>query len=327
MRVMRLPMVLAVSLLAVASTVCAQAPPKIPRVGILSAGPPSMRTSPSNLGFDKRMNELGWVEGQNFSVEYGYAEGKIERLPAIAADVAGRVDLLVAIGSEFTLGAAIQASRTIPIVMIAINYDPVARGYLTSLARPSGNVTGVFLQQVELAPKRLQLLKQAIPGATRVAVLWDVLSEDQLKAAQQATASLKVELRAIEVREAPSDLESAFREAVRGRADAALVMASTFFYRDRERIAQLALKHRLPTACAHPDDADAGNLMAYGANLADMFGRAAEYVDKILRGAKPADLAVEQPTRFELVLNLKTARTLAVAVPASLRLRADRVIE
>jgi len=270
---------------------------------------------------------VGWIDGQNVALEFAFADGKIERLPALAADLAPRVDLMVAIGSEFTLRAAAQASRTIPIVMIAINYDPVARGYLANLARPTGNVTGVFLQQVELTPKRLQLLKQALPKAGRVAVLWDALSADQLKAAQQAAASLRVELRAIEVREAPSDLDDAFREATRGRAAAVLVLASTFFYRDRERLAQLALKHRLPTVCAHPDDADAGNLMAYGANLADMFGRAAEYVDKILRGARPGDLAVEQPTRFEMVLNMKTAKTLAITIPASVKLRADRVID
>src|SRR5712691_7255415 len=324
---MRLPVVVAVSLLAVASAVAAQTPPKVPRVGVLSAGPPSMRTSPSQQGFNKRMIELGWTDGQNVAIEFAFADGKIDRLPALGADLAGRADLVVAVGSEFTLRAATQAGRAIPIVMIAINYDPVARGYLTSLARPGGNLTGVFLQQVELAPKRLQLLKEVLPRAGRVAVLWDALSADQLKAAKDAAASLKVELRPIEVQDAPSDLENAFREAARGRADAALVLASTFFYRHRERIAQLALKHRLPTVCAHPEDGDAGNLMAYGANLADMFGRAAEYVDKILRGAKPADLAVEQPTKFDLVLNMKTARALALAIPASVRVRADRVID
>src|SRR5712691_3894280 len=324
---MKLPVVVAVALLAGASAVGAQTPPKIPQVGILSAGPPSMRTSPSQQGFNKRMIELSWIDGQNVAIEFAFADGKIDRLPALGADLASRVDLLVAIGSEFTLRAATQAGRAIPIVMIAINYDPVARGYLTSLARPGGNLTGVFLQQVELAPKRLQLLKQALPRAGRVAVLWDALSADQLKAAQQAATSLKVELRAIEVRDGPADLDNAFREAARGRADAALVLASTFLYRDRQRIAQLALKHRLPTVCAHPDDANAGNLMAYGANLADMFSRAAEYVDKILRGAKPADLAVEQPTRFELVLNMKTARAFGLAIPAAVKLRADRVID
>jgi putative ABC transport system substrate-binding protein len=324
---MKLKVVIAVALLAMASIVRAQTPPKVPRIGVLSAGPSSMRTSPSNQGFEKRMSELGWVEGQNLTVEYGFADGKIESLPALAVDLARRVDLMVAVGSEFTLRAATQASRTIPIVMIAINYDPVARGYLASLGRPTGTVTGVFLQQVELAPKRLQLLKETLPRASRVAVLWDALSADQLKAAKDAATSLKVELRPIEVHDAPADLENVFREAARGRADAALVLASTFFYRDRERIAQLALKHRLPTVCAHPEDGDAGNLMAYGANLADMFGRAAEYVDKILRGAKLTDLPVEQPTKFEMVLNLKTAKTLAVTIPRSVRLRADRLID
>jgi len=286
-----------------------------------------MRTSPSQQGFNKRMSELRWIDGQNVILEFAFADGKIDRLPGLGADLAGRADLMVAIGSEFTLRAATQAGRAIPIVMIAINYDPVERGYLTSLARPGGNLTGVFLQQVELAPKRLQLLKQALPRVGRVAVLWDALSADQLKAAQQAATSLKVELRAIEVRDGPADLDNAFREAARGRADAALVLASTFLYRDRQRIAQLALKHRLPTVCAHPDDANAGNLMAYGANLADMFSRAAEYVDKILRGTKPADLAVEQPTRFEMILNMKTARAFGLAIPASVKLRADRVID
>jgi putative tryptophan/tyrosine transport system substrate-binding protein len=300
---------------------------KIPRISVLSAGTAGMRTMPSQQGFDKRMRALGWIDGQNVTVEYSFAEGKLERLPALAADLVRRVDLVVAVGSEFTLRAATQASRAIPIVMIAINYDPVALGYVASLAQPGGNVTGVFLQQVELTPKRLQLLKEALPRAGRVAVLWDALSADQLKAAKQAASSLRVELRAIEQRGAPSDIDGAFREAVRGRADAALVLASTFSYRDRERIAQLALKHRLPTVCAHPEDADAGNLIAYGANLSAMFGRAAEYVDKILHGAKPADLPVEQPTKFELVINIKTAKALGLTIPQSVLLQANQVIE
>lgn len=317
--------VTAVSMLAAAFDATAQAPAKVARVGILSAGVP--RSAPLYQAFDKGMSELGWIDGQNLAVEFRSADGKLERLPGLAADLARGVDLIVAPGSDFTLRAAKQAAGTLPIVIVAIDYDPHSLGYVDSLARPGGNVTGVFLQQPELTPKRLELLKEALPGASRVAVLWDAVSADQLKAAIHAASSLRVELRPLELRNPPYDFDGALREAARGRADAALLLAFPLAFRDRAQIAQLALKHRVPTVSPFREYAEAGGLMAYGANLSDMFRRAAEYVDRILRGAKPADLPVEQPTKFEMVLNMKTARTLALAIPRSVRLRADKVIE
>jgi len=317
-----------VSILTAVFSAKAQAPAKVARVGLLSAGTAGLfRTAPSMQGFYKRMRELGWIDGQNLTFEIGVAEGKLERLPGLAAELVSRVDLIVAVGNEFTLQAAKQATSAMPIVMVAIDYDPVALGHVASLARPVGNVTGVFLQQVELTPKRLQLLTEALPTASRVAVLWDALSADQLKAAHAAASSLRVELRPIELRAPPDGIDGALREAARERADAALVLASTFVYRDRERIAQLALTHRIPTMAAYREYADAGGLITYGAALSAMFGRAAEYVDRILRGAKPADLPVEQPTKFELVINLKTAKAFGITIPPHLLVLADEVIQ
>jgi putative ABC transport system substrate-binding protein len=229
-------------------------------------------------------------------------------LPYLAQELTRKVGVIVALGNELTLKAARQATTTIPIVMIAIDYDPLALGYVASLARPEANITGVFLRQPELTLKRLELLTETLPHKKRIALLWDALSVDQLKATHALASSSKtVEVRAIEIRGNPPDVDAAIREAARG-SDGAVILASTFVYRDRDRLAQLPLKHRLPTILAYCEFAEAGGLMTYGADLPAMFGRAAEYVDKILRGAKAADLPVEQPTKFELIINLKTLR-------------------
>jgi len=303
----------------------AQQPAKVPRIGILGAGNPRV---PLYVPFDQRLRELGYIEGQNFASEFRTAEGQPERLPELAAELVRlKVDLIFAAGSEATLRAARQATSTIPIVMVAVDYDSVALGYVASLARPGGSITGVVLNQLELAAKRLELLKQALPRVTRVAVLWDAISADQLKAAQAAAPSLGVRLQPLELRNPPYEFESAFRAAVGGRAGALLILASANLVRGSGRLAELATQRRLPSIAGNPIYAEAGILMSYGASLPDMFRRAAEYVDKILKGAKPADLPVEQPMRFEMVLNLKTAKALGLTLPQSILLRVDKVIQ
>jgi putative tryptophan/tyrosine transport system substrate-binding protein len=314
--------------LAAPLTVDAQPALKVSRLGMLGmASWERMRTAPSALAFIKRMSELGWIDGQNLTIDFQGADGKIDRLSGLAADLATKVDVIVAWGNELTLRAAKQATSAIPIVAIAIDYDPLARGYVNSLARPANNITGVFLRQPELTPKRLELLRETLPKATRIAVFWDALSTDQLTVANQAASSLRIELRPIELRDPAYDVDGALREAAKLRASAVLILASTFVYRDRDRIAQLALAHRVATMSAYGQYAEAGGLMTYGAHLPAMSARAAEYVNKILRGSKPGDLPLEQPTKFELVINLKTAKALGLTIPPSLLLRTDQVID
>jgi len=302
-----------------------QPPPKPARIGILA---PASTRLPQYAAFRQVLRDLGYREGETLAIEERAAEGKAERLPELAADLVRRnVDVILAPGPEATLRAARQATSTIPIVMIAVDYDPIALGYVAGLPRPGGNITGVFLQQLELTAKRLELLKEALPGVSRVAVLWDTFSADQLKAAQAAAKSLGLQLQPVEMRNPPYDFEGAFAAASRGSGGALLVLMSPVFFAERARMADLAAKKRLPAMFGLRQWAEAGGLMAYGANISDMFRRAAYYVDKILKGAKSADLPVEQPTRFELVVNQKTAKALGLTVPPSILVRADQVIQ
>ena len=264
-------------------------------------------------------------------IEYRDAEGKPERLPALAAElVALKVDVIVAPNTAQAL-AAKQATRTLPIVF-AFVADPVASGLVTSLARPGGNVTGLSSLTPELVGKRLELLTQAVPGVSRVAVLWqpgaqgERTDKDMLKGADVAARALGVRLQFVEAR-GPADFDRAFSDMTRARAGALTVLGSTMFISERRRLVDLAAKNRLPAVYARREYVDAGGLMSYGPNLADLFRRAATYVDKILKGAKPADLPVEQPTKFELVINLKTAKALGLTIPQSLLGRADEVIQ
>ena len=293
------------------------------RVGILATANPRV--------YDNLVDELqklGYVDGKNVSLEIRSAEGHVERLPALAADlVRAGVDVIVAAGGEAPLRAARQATTAIPVVIVAIDYDPLALGFVASLARPGGNVTGVFLQQLELIPKRLELLKTALPKLTRLAILWDPSAADQFKAADAASRSFGLQVQSLEVRNPPDGLRGAFATAAKSRPDALLVVTSASFYRDRTQIAEFAVKSRLPAMYTLREFAEAGGLMSYGTNLPDMFRRAATYVDKILKGAKPAGLPMEQPTKFGLVINLKTAKALGLTIPPSLLLRADQVIE
>jgi len=264
-------------------------------------------------------------------IEHRSAEGKlVERLPALAAElVALNVDVILAGATPAAL-AAKQATRTLPIVFAAAG-DPVGSGLVTSLARPGGNVTGSSLLAPELVGKCLEQLKQAVPGVSRVAVLWqpgafpERLEQDILKGAEVAARALGVRPQFVEARE-PADFDRAFSDMTRARAGALTVLASTMLTNERRRLVDLAAKNRLPAVYPWREAVDAGGLMSYGANIPDLFRRAATYVDKIFRGAKPGDLPIEQPTKFELVINLKTAKALGLTIPPSVLARADEVI-
>ena len=303
---------------------------KVPRIGYLAtnlAALPHLREA-----FLQGLRDLGYVEGRNVVIEYRDAEAKSERLPALAAElVALKVDVIVAAAGTLVALAAKQATRTLPIVFIGAG-DPVTSGLVTSLARPGGNVTGLSLLFPELVGKCLEQLTQAVPGVSRVAVLWqpgavgERTEKDILKAADVAGRALGVRLQFVEAR-GPADVDRAFSDMTRARAGALTVLTTSMFFGERRRLVDLAAKNRLPAVYPSREYVDAGGLMAYGSNLADLFRRAATYVDKILKGAKPGDLPVEQPTKFELVINLKTAKALGLTIPQSLLMRADEVIQ
>jgi putative ABC transport system substrate-binding protein len=303
----------------------AQPPGKVFRVGVLL---PISHSSRSFQAFKQRLQELGYVEGQNLALEVRAAEGQFERLPGLAAELVRlHVDVIVATGPEATLRAAKGATETIPIVMRARDYDPIALGYVAGLARPDGNITGVVEQRLELTAKQLELLKEALPTVTRVAVLWDEASADQRRAVEAAARPLGVQLQLVELRHPPYEFADAFAAATQGQAEALLVLNSPIFFMQSEQILDLAARSRLPTMFGASDSARAGGLMAYDVNTLDSGRRVATYVDKILKGAKPADLPVEQPIKFELVLNLKTAKALGITFPPTLLIQADEVIK
>jgi putative ABC transport system substrate-binding protein len=321
---LRLP----VALLAAPFAAEAQQAAKVVRIGYLSA--PTRESVEHVLQvFVRALRDLGWVEGQNLIIEYRWAEGKTERLPALAAELVQRkVEVIVAPAASAAV-AAKNATSSIPIVMI-FPIDPVETKLVASLARPGGNVTGTtFTPTPEIFGKQLELLKEAIPHASRVAVLSnprDASSQRSLlnKEVAGAAQSLRVRLQYLDAR-GPEEFDAAFAAMARERADGLLVLGG--FLVHRARLAGLAIKHRLPTMYGFGEYVAAGGLMAYGVNMSAFVGRAAVFVDKILKGAKPADLPVEQPTKFELAINLKTAKALGLAIPQSLLLRADQVIE
>ena len=301
----------------------------VPRVGFLGLNPGA--NLHLRAAFLQGLRDLGYVEGRNVVIEYRSAEGEIERLPALAAElIALKVDVIVA---PTTLGAlaAKQATRTIPIVFAGAA-DPVTDGLVSSLARPGGNVTGLSNLAPELIGKCLEQLKQAVPGVSQVAVLWqpdaagEHTDQDMLQGAEAAARALGVRLQFVKAH-GSADFDRAFLDVTRARAGALAVWGGAIFNSERRRLVDLSAKHRLPTVYPSRDFVDGGGLMAYGANLADLFRRAATYVDKILKGTKPGDLPVEQPTKFELVINLKTAKALGLTIPSSLLARADQIIE
>lgn len=304
----------------------AQQATKTYRVGLLSTSNP--RSAKVWVDFERRMRELGYVEGENWLFDFRDAEGKIGRLPSLAAELVELpVDILVAPGPEAVLRAASQATDTIPIVAMAVNYDPVASGYVESLARPGRNITGVFFMQVTLSTKRLSLLKEIMPELRRVFAIYDVHSADQLHETASAARALGVELRSLELKNPPYDFDQAMATAVHNQAQALVVLSSPVFYRQRHQVTESTLKHRLPAVFLFRFFVEAGGLIAYGANLYEMYRRGVSYVDNILKGADPVDLPMEQPTTFELVVNLKTAESLGLTLPPSILLQASEVIE
>ena len=308
----------------------AQQAAKVARIGYLS---PNLAASPHlRDAFVQGLRDLGYVEGRNLVIEYRDAEGKLERFPALAAElVALKVDVILAEGGTLGPRVAKEATTTIPIVIAAAG-DPVGSGLVTSLARPGGNVTGLAGIGSELVGKRLELLKQAVPRVDRVAVLrqpralGERVAQDMLKAADVAARALGVQPQFIEAR-GPDEFARAFSEMTSARAGALILLPSAMFLREHRRLVDLAAKNRLPAMYTSREFVDAGGLMSYGANQPDLFRRAATYVDKILKGAKPGDLPVEQPTKLELVINLKTAKALGLTIPQSVLAQADEVIQ
>ena len=305
----------------------AQQSVKLPRIGILWPNP--LAASGHFVdAFRQGLRELGYVEGQNIVIEFRSADGKIERLPDLAAELVNLPVDVIQTATSPTIRAAQQATRTIPIVM-GNSQDPVSEGFVASLARPGGNITGQTLFSPDLAAKRLQLLKEIVPTLTRIAVLWNVDDPAlalSLRETLAAAHTLRLEFRSLGVR-SPSDFETAFRTATQENAGALIVLEDNLSFRYRAEIAKLANNSRLPMMYGLREYAEVGGLVAYGPNLAQIYRRSAAYVDKILKGAKPADLPVEQPARFELLINLKTAKALDLEIPASLLGIADEVIE
>ena len=294
------------------------------RIGVISSGI-NPRSSPFFQTFEQGLRDRGWVEGKNLVIDFQTPRGPKDFAVVAANLVRENVDVILAGGPDASLKAASQATTTIPIVFVALNYDPVEKGYVASLARPGGNVTGVFSRAPEVGAKALELLKESHPNVTVVGVLWEAFTTDQLALIDARAPELHVRLEKVEVRP-PYDYERAFLTLKRRPVGAVLVVGSPVFFRDRARIAEVALKYGLP-AGGLVGGADAGLLLSFGVHPNIPYRRAADYVDRILRGAKPADLPVEQMSRFELVINIKTAKALGLTIPPSLLQRADQVIE
>ena len=319
--------VLSAMLFALCVPAAAQQPTKVPRIGYLTGATPDGQSHRIE-SFRQGLREFGYVEGKNIAIEYRYAELKPDRLPALAAELVRlKVDVIVTGGGPNTR-AAKEATTTIPIVM-AQDSDPVANGFVASLARPGGNITGLSNLAPELRGKQLELLKEIIPKLSRVAILGGASTApaiaQQLKEIELAAAAFKIKLQYLAV-QSPKDIETAFRAAGEGRAGAMLVMSGPIFNSNRTQIAKLAVKSRLPAIYNHSEYVADGGLMTYSASQPDLDRRAATYVDKILKGAKPADLPVEQPKKFEFIVNLKAAKQIGLTIPPNVLARADKVI-
>ncbi len=322
-----LAFILGFTLLTLPLAAAAQQTAKVPRIGVLRATAatdfPQIREA-----FRSGLREAGYIEGQNVLVEWRFAGGDAEQFPQLAAELVRlNVDVIVTSGAGATL-AVRQVSRTVPVVFVAVA-DPVGSGLVASLARPGGNATGLGFLTPEVNEKRLEFLKEAVPGARRVAVLWNPGNEghrQQIAQLENAARALRADLLPVEVRR-PEDFEDAFSVMAQGQASALMVLVSPLHHRHLQRLVDLALRAKLPAMMEFTEFASAGGLMAYGPSWLDVNRRAGAYVGRILKGTKPADLPVEQPTKFEFVLNLKTAKALGLTIPPSLLLRADQVIE
>ena len=319
-------LILAAMLFALCSSAEAQQATKIQRIGYLSGSSPSTSAN-RREAFQQGLHELGYVEGKNIVIEWRWAHGKFDRLPALAAELVRlKVDVIVTTGPQATRPTK-QATSTIPIVM-AQDPDPVGNGFVASLAQPGGNITGLSSLAPELSGKQLELLKETVPQLSCVAVFGTSTNPgnaQNLKEVELAAKALGVKLQYLDVL-SPKDIETAFRAASKGSADALLLLAGPVFVLQRAQLVDLAEKSRLPTMYPQTEYTEAGGLMYYGTNTPELFRRAATYVDKILKGAKPADLPVERPTKFELIINLKTAKQIGLTIPPNVLARADRVI-
>jgi putative ABC transport system substrate-binding protein len=303
----------------------AQQPKKIPRIGFLSPTSDDSRVE----AFRQGLRELGYQEGQNIIIEYRWAEGRFEQLPELAVELVRlKVDLVVAVVTQASL-AAKKATRTMPIVMIGVA-DPVSSDLVASLARPGANITGTSSMTAEIVGKQLELLKETLPKISRVAVLWNpanpIFQAIQLRETEDAARALGVRLQLVEARGA-DEIDRAFKTVARERTRAVLILNDPVFTAHRKLTADLSAKHRLPAVSGTLEYTEAGGLMAYGPSFPDMYRRAATYVDKILKGAKPADLPIERPTKFELVINLKTAKQIGLTIPPNVLARADKAIK
>ena len=315
---------LLIGFVAVSASYADQQPTRVFHIGIVAGTP---RSNPEHVAFEQRLRELGYVEGRNLTIDF-VQNDHLDRLVAAAGEFARRgVDVIVGGGQDAVLKAAIAATaaRSTPVVFRAVDFDPLAKGYIASLAHPGGNATGVVMSNLEMTAKRLDLLTQAVPLIARIVLLYDMEGEDQREAATQAASAIGIPLEAIELRNPPYDYDRALAGTDGARGDA-LMMTTSGSHRPAAG-AEVALQHRLPAIAARRRWVEAGFLMSYGPNIADMFRISADYVDKILKGAKPADLPVQQPTKFELVVNLKTAQALGLTIPPSILARADEVIE
>jgi putative ABC transport system substrate-binding protein len=321
--------VIAFMLVVVGAAASAQQPKRVPRIGYLSAVD-AVSESPRSESFRLALRERSYIEGQNIAIEYRHAEGKRDRFPGLAAELVRlKVDIIVAAGGDLLIQAVKNATKTIPIIMVGPGLDPVGAGLVESLARPGGNVTGITNLSVELGGKRLELLKETVPKLARVAVLYEPANPPgvlQVKEVLPAAArALGLTVGSWEIRDADG-VEQVFAALNKERPDGLFVLGGALMRNNEKRIAGLALKSRLPSMCYTKKAVDAGGLMYYGADEADNYRRVATYVDKILKGAKPADLPVEQTKKFELVINLKTAKQIGLTIPPNVLARADRII-
>jgi putative tryptophan/tyrosine transport system substrate-binding protein len=294
------------------------------RIGIVSPVP---RNAPTWMAFDKRMQELGYNEGQNLAVEFLNPTPPAEYPERMKELVQRHVDIIVAPGPELALKTAMAETNKLPIVMIAIDYDPFARGYVTSLAHPTGNVTGVFFQQIQLSAKRLEIAKEMMPGLQSAAVFWDSGSADQWQSLNNAGQSLGIRLFGVEMGDQPYGYGATWERVPSEYRSMLIIPTSAIFFRDRQAIASFTVERRIPAMFVFREWVDAGGLVSYGTRITVLFERAADYVDKLAKGATPPDLPIEQPTKFELILNLKTAKKIGLTVPEATLLRADQVIE
>jgi len=300
---------------------------RVPRIGVLSGGSTLGAGNGCTNSLRKGLSALGYIEGQKYHIELRQSEGRVEPFPQLAADLVQRKVDLIVVTTALAVPAAKQATSTIPIVMASSSY-PVEQGVITSLARPGGNITGLAVFAPGLMAKRLQLLREALPAPSRMAVLRLVghLQDVYVTEIEAGAQQLGIRLQVIEVRR-PEDLPGAFQAAVRGGARAVMTTQGPFFNANRAQLAELAFKHRLPSLSGEPAASEAGTLLFYGPDIYEGCQRAATYVDRILKGGKPADLPVEQPTKYELVINLRTAKALGLTIPPSLLFRANRIIE